>query len=102
MQGVAVDAVIFDWGGTLTPWHTVDLAEQWRVYARAYDPAYGDEVAAALRTAEDDAWRVAREEHRSPTFAAVVRSAGREASGRSDARAREACQPFWGTATFHH
>ena len=21
-------AAIFDWGGTLTPWHTVDLAEQ--------------------------------------------------------------------------
>ena len=29
-----VEAVIFDWGGTLTPWHTIDLAEQWRVYAR--------------------------------------------------------------------
>ena len=27
-------AVIFDWGGTLTPWHTVDMAEQWRVFAR--------------------------------------------------------------------
>ena len=23
-----VDAVIFDWGGTLTPWHEVDLPEQ--------------------------------------------------------------------------
>lgn len=29
-----VEAVIFDWGGTLTPWHAVDLGEQWRVYAR--------------------------------------------------------------------
>ena len=28
-------AVIFDWGGTLTPWHTVDLAEQWTVFASA-------------------------------------------------------------------
>ena len=24
-----VDAVIFDWGGTLTPWHTVDLKACW-------------------------------------------------------------------------
>ena len=30
----AVGAVIFDWGGTITPWHTVDLDEQWRVFAR--------------------------------------------------------------------
>ena len=29
-----VDAVVFDWGGTLTPWHEVDLPEQWRVVAR--------------------------------------------------------------------
>ena len=29
-----VEAVVFDWGGTLTPWHTVDLPEQWRVFAR--------------------------------------------------------------------
>ena len=29
-----VDAVIFDWGGTLTPWHDVDLPQQWRVFAR--------------------------------------------------------------------
>ena len=30
----AVEAVIFDWGGTITPWHTVDLREQWHVFAR--------------------------------------------------------------------
>ena len=100
MQGVAVDAVIFDWGGTLTPWHTVDLAEQWRVYARAYDPNHGDEVAAALRAAEDEAWRVAREEHRSTTFDAVVRSAGLEPSGRAHARALEAYHAFWEPHTF--
>ena len=29
-----VEAVVFDWGGTLTPWHEVDLPQQWRVYAR--------------------------------------------------------------------
>ena len=29
-----VEAVIFDWGGTLTPWHSIDLGEQWRVFAR--------------------------------------------------------------------
>lgn len=38
-------AAIFDWGGTLTPWHTVDLAEQWAMYARAVHG--GDEQASA-------------------------------------------------------
>ena len=33
-EGRSLHAVIFDWGGTLTPWHDVDLPEQWRVYAR--------------------------------------------------------------------
>src|SRR5262245_55487835 len=100
MQGVAVDAVIFDWGGTLTPWHTVDLAEQWRGYARAYDPGYGDDVAGALRAAEDEAWRVARHAPPRTTLDAVVRSAGLEPSGRAHARALEAYHAFWEPHTF--
>jgi putative hydrolase of the HAD superfamily len=31
----ALEAVIFDWGGTLTPWHTVDFEEESRALARA-------------------------------------------------------------------
>ena len=23
-----IEAVIFDWGGTLTPWHTIDFDEE--------------------------------------------------------------------------
>ena len=33
-SGAPPEAVVFDWGGTFTPWHTVDLPEQWRVFAR--------------------------------------------------------------------
>ena len=29
-----VQAVFFDWGGTLTPWQTIELGQQWRVFAR--------------------------------------------------------------------
>jgi len=36
---VSVEAVIFDWGGTLTPWHDIDLVKQWSAYARVYDAA---------------------------------------------------------------
>ena len=34
--GSAVEAVVFDWGGTLTPWHTVDAHAIWLAYANAY------------------------------------------------------------------
>ena len=39
-----VRAVIFDWGGTLTPWHDVDLGEQWRVFAREIHQVPGGSV----------------------------------------------------------
>ena len=26
---MAIEAVIFDWGGTLTPWHNVDIRGAW-------------------------------------------------------------------------
>lgn len=58
----ALDAVIFDWGGTLTPWHTINPADSWS--AAVEDP----EVAAALAAAEDSIWVRSRDEHRSATL----------------------------------
>ncbi|WP_163510279.1 HAD family hydrolase [Fodinicola acaciae] len=75
-----IDAVIFDWGGTLTPWHVIDVAESWAAYAQAYqaasDTAADPEVAKALAAAEEAAWLRSRDEHRSTTYADIVRSAG--------------------------
>jgi putative hydrolase of the HAD superfamily len=53
---VDIDAVIFDWGGTLTPWHQVDLLGQWYAYAQVYDPPRAGPIAAALRDAEVAQW----------------------------------------------
>lgn len=58
-----VEAVIFDWGGTITPWHTVDLEEQWRVFAREYhmdDPALAAGLAARIHAAENEGWKRGR------------------------------------------
>lgn len=92
---MAIDAVIFDWGGTLTPWHTIDLGGQWRVYATAYDPSLGPEVAEALRVAEDRAWRRSRDEHRATTMESVIVDAGLEPSGERHERGLAAYQEFW-------
>ncbi len=73
---VGVDAVLFDWGGTLTPWHTVDLAGNWRAVAALIDPDRADELGAALLAAEDEVWLRARDEHRSATLDEVCALAG--------------------------
>ena len=36
-----VEAVIFDWGGTLTPWHDLDFQAEAAALARAVVPAAG-------------------------------------------------------------
>lgn len=53
---VSVEAVIFDWGGTLTPWHSIDLVHMWSAYARTYDPSDGA-LASRLADEEMAAWR---------------------------------------------
>jgi putative hydrolase of the HAD superfamily len=90
-----IDAVLFDWGGTLTPWHTLDHRAQWTAYAQAYDPAHGPEVAEALVAAEDDAWQVSRDEHRSTSFPDIVRQAGLEPSGPRHDAGLAAFRDFW-------
>lgn len=55
--GGAIDAVIFDWGGTLTPWHDVDLVAAWYAYSSVYDPRRAAALATELFAAEIDRWQ---------------------------------------------
>jgi putative hydrolase of the HAD superfamily len=64
-----LEAVIFDWGGTLTPWHTIDFAEAWRACG------FGEQVARRLHDAEQEVWRRARDEQVSGTLAEVFAAA---------------------------
>jgi putative hydrolase of the HAD superfamily len=74
---VAIDAVIFDWGGTLTPWHTIDGAELWSAVCAPHYPA-GEAAAraAALHAAEVALWREAVTSQRSATMNALFELAG--------------------------
>ena len=75
-QGAAaVDAVIFDWGGTLTPWHSVDLEACWLAVAALIDTTRAAELAAALVTAELEVWDRSRDDHLSGTLDEVCRRA---------------------------
>jgi putative hydrolase of the HAD superfamily len=74
---VAVSAVIFDWGGTLTPWHSIDHEGLWlAVCAQHYPTARAAEVAAAVHAAERDLWQLAERSRRSSTLDQVFARAG--------------------------
>jgi putative hydrolase of the HAD superfamily len=78
---MTVRAVIFDWGGTLTPWHTIDHQELWlSVCTRHYPAADAAAVAAAARTAEMELWGLANSAQQSATLDAVFARAGIAAS----------------------
>jgi HAD superfamily hydrolase (TIGR01509 family) len=93
---VSVDAVIFDWGGTLTPWHTLDLAEEWRVYARVVAPDDVDNIAAALISAGDEVWAAARVQQQSATLDDLLAAAGVP----HDGAAIRALRDFWEPHTY--
>ena len=74
---MAVRAVIFDWGGTLTPWHQIDHGDLWR---QACTPHFPDDqvagIAAAICAAEQGLWQVSRDSGQSATLDHVFAQAG--------------------------
>ncbi len=84
-----VTAVIFDWGGTLTPFHDVDLLDLWRVAARVLAQDREEELAAALAAAERDWWTRAVAENRSGTTADVLAAAAQSTGMDVDAALHE-------------
>lgn len=94
---VTVEAVIFDWGGTLTPWHAVDLDEQWRVFARQIhaEEEQACSLAARISAAEDAAWERGRREHTSARVEEVLREAGLGETQVHHGAARAAYEEFW-------
>jgi putative hydrolase of the HAD superfamily len=70
-----IEAVLFDWGGTLTTFHNVDMIDAWRVAAEVLAPERADEVAAALLAAEREVWSRTSTTMRSATTAEVLLTA---------------------------
>jgi putative hydrolase of the HAD superfamily len=104
----ALRAVIFDWGGTLTPWHTVDLPQQWRVFARevhglpvedpsmpAEELAEADSLAIRIHRAEERAWARGRDTHESASIEAILEDAGVDPDHDRHLLALAAYRRFW-------
>jgi putative hydrolase of the HAD superfamily len=102
-----VEAVIFDWGGTLTPWHTIDLVEQWRVYAEHYarhhadeHPDGGLELATRMAAAEQQAWARLKRDGASARLAEVLAAAGVDTDYPGHPAAQTAYEEFWEPHTY--
>ncbi|NHA67024.1 HAD family hydrolase [Phycicoccus flavus] len=103
-----VEAVVFDWGGTLTPWHEVDLPEQWRVFAREVHgvPVDSDDVAPEdleeaqrlaerIHATEAAAWRRGQDSHASAALETILAEAGVDAEHDRHHLALAAYRGFW-------
>jgi putative hydrolase of the HAD superfamily len=96
-------AVIFDWGGTLTPWHTFDLAEQWAVYARVVhrdDDRASADLATRIFAAEGAAWQRARTGQGSAHMDDLLREVGLDLADVLHEAALTAYRQFWEPHTF--
>lgn len=76
-----IEAVIFDWGGTLTAWHDIDFHAESLALARAVVTADGgrhdhDAHAARLHRAGATVWGWSRDEQRSATIEDLFLEAG--------------------------
>jgi putative hydrolase of the HAD superfamily len=67
-----ITAVLFDWGGTLTRFHNVDMIDAWRVAAQVLAPERVEEVAEALLDAEREVWQRTTTTLRSATTQEVL------------------------------
>lgn len=91
-----VDAVIFDWGGTLTPWRTIDPRDEWRSVAAIVGPEQVEELTDALVAAATDVWARSRDQHRSSTLEEICALAG---VAYDDDRWHDSYRSFWQPAT---
>jgi putative hydrolase of the HAD superfamily len=94
----AVDAVIFDWGGTLTRWHDIDFHAESLALAQAVVNAHHDpaEITARLHAAGDAIWGRSRDRQQSATVADLFDEAGLD----HDPELLTAYYEFWEPHTF--
>lgn len=72
-----MEAVIFDWGGTLSVWADVDIDDMWRLAARHIAPEREDELVTALIEVEARSWARTLTDRRSTRLSELLADASR-------------------------
>lgn len=93
-----VEAVIFDWGGTLTRWHDIDFHAESLALAQAVVNSHHDpsEITARLHRAGQAVWGRSRDHQRSATVEDLFTEAGLD----HDPALLAAYYEFWEPHTF--
>ncbi len=78
MADRGIDAVIFDWGGTLSDFVALELLDVWQTAAHHLDPAREDELTAALLAVEERFWARTTTTQESGTLADLLAEASRD------------------------
>jgi putative hydrolase of the HAD superfamily len=100
---VGVRGVVFDWGGTLTPWHDVDLYAQWYAYSEVYDPENAAALARRLHDGEERRWRRQRDTNGAVPAGALDQlflDEGIDINGARHLRALGSYLDFWAPHTY--
>ncbi len=75
---MTVEAVVFDWGGTLSVFVEAELVDAWRLAARHLAPDREEELTARLVAVEADFWATTASHQRSATLADLLAGATAE------------------------
>jgi putative hydrolase of the HAD superfamily len=67
-----LEAVVFDWGGTLSRFVSAELVDAWRLAARHLAPDREDEVTSTLVEVEEEFWRTTSTHQRSTTLSELL------------------------------
>lgn len=70
-----VEAVVFDWGGTLAEYGDHDMADMWQMAARHLAPDRAEEVCAQLVAVEEASWDRVAVDQRSTTLSSLLAAA---------------------------
>lgn len=90
---MSIRAVIFDWGGTLTPWKSMDVDAIWRQAASRLDGGDAEALASRLKRADAALWRRSKESYRSFTLGEVFAAAEVEVTHDALGALRRAWEP---------
>lgn len=74
----SVEAVVFDWGGTLSVWAEVDMEDMWRLAARHLAPDREDELTAKLVHVEEASFARISVDQRATTLSSLLALASAE------------------------
>lgn len=70
-----IEAVLFDWGGTLSTYAQIDLADMWQLAAHHFDPARSDEIRSKLTEIEAETFARTTGDQTSATLRQILERA---------------------------